>query len=90
MAGASAGGIEPPAVAVAVFVCVTAPLSPALPTRTLTFTFEGSVWVVEASAVPPPFAWLPAVAVAVFVCVTAPTSPGLPTSTDTFVFCGPV
>ncbi len=80
----------PPAVATEVFVCVTAPLSPGLSTRTVTFTFVGSVCVEDASAVPPAFAWLPAVAVAVFVWLTAPTSPGLPTSTATFVFCGPV
>ena len=75
-----------PAVATAVFDCVTAPLSPGLPTRTVTFTFAGAVCVADAAADPPLFAWLPATAVAVFVWSTAPTSPGLPMSTETFVF----
>ena len=34
--------------AVATFTCVTGPLSPALPIRTLTFTFVGDAWTATA------------------------------------------
>ena len=36
------------AAAVATFTCVTGPLSPALPIRTLTFTFVGDAWTATA------------------------------------------
>ena len=49
--GAVEGAVEGEAwaaAAVATFTCVTGPLSPALPIRTLTFTFVGDAWTATA------------------------------------------
>ena len=82
----------PVAAAAAVFVCVTAPLSPALATRSETFVLLGAscVAAADAEAVVVSVGNVPvlaavAVAAAVFAWVTAPLSPGAPTRTSTFL-----
>jgi hypothetical protein len=82
-----------PAEAVAVFVCVTAPLSPGLATRTTTLTLSGSFCVAVAFAWPPPAVPSPLPVAAAAACdafdwSTAPWPPSLPTLIVTFELSG--
>jgi hypothetical protein len=94
--------VAPPlaAAALLVLVCVTAPSSPGLFTRTATLTLAGPACALPALALTPPgalalpplaaFALTPpaALAPALLACVTEPFSPGLSTRTETFTLAG--
>src|SRR5581483_1650209 len=84
-----------PAEAPTVLLWWTGPLSPGLPTRTVTFRLPGEVCVAFAFATPPPpvpsafvVPAADASACALFCCETEPTLPGVPTRTLTFELVG--